>query len=385
MSSSKLSKLSRQHEKTWCDLQRRLITLPFSFENVFPNEVFQFIQNQATAMSSSVGYIVPCLLTTTAFVTSLNGSSLCSRSGQKMPLNLFSVVVGPPTTGKSQAMKECSVDPLLTVRDNHDLGNFLIERCTTAALVKCISSQRRAIIVSPEVFDVLNKMLKNDEENGSGEVQMLCELFSGERTFFRFATEEPREIGENLPFAIVGCTQMPFAARLICRMNQGHGLLDRFLFWFPMCLRPSPQESEHAKTVLTDVPLKSFTDVFLEIFERHLSKKEFTFNANAQKLIDSLHSEFIHDLNEAIVKGQPPPKSKRVDLVQRLACSLHVLTHVVSELLQGRKPRGTPKQISVDAVEKSILLLDYVDSQKEIMIEVSERKYFHVFYWCLYL
>jgi hypothetical protein len=106
-------------------------------------------------------------------------------------------------------------------------------------------------------------MLKNEEENRSGEVQMLCELFSGERTSFRFAMEETCEILENLPFAIVGCTQVPFAVRLICRMKQGHGLLDYFLFWFPVCLRPSPDESTAVKSFLEEIPVKSFTDVFL--------------------------------------------------------------------------------------------------------------------------
>ena len=192
----------------------------------------------------------------------LNGTTVSSSTDHRTTLNLYSVVVGPPTTGKSQAIKECAMDPL---SDNNDLGEFVLEICTTSALVKCISDQKRGVVVSPEVYDVLNRMLKNEEENGSGEVQMLCELFSGERMSYKYATEKTRNIGENVPFAIIGCTQVPFAARLICRMDQGHGLLDRFLFWFPMCLRPSPHETEAAKGVLNRIPVKSFTDVFLEM------------------------------------------------------------------------------------------------------------------------
>lgn len=48
------------------------------------------------------------------------------------------------------------------------------------ALVKVSSKEKKAMMLSPELFD--NKMLKNDEEHGSSEVQILCELFSGERT-----------------------------------------------------------------------------------------------------------------------------------------------------------------------------------------------------------
>ena len=59
------------------------------------------------------------------------------------------------------------------------------------------------MVVSPELNDVLNKLLRNDEENGSGDVQMLCELFSGERTSYRFATESTREIPGSIPFGIL--------------------------------------------------------------------------------------------------------------------------------------------------------------------------------------
>ena len=87
------------------------------------------------------------------------------------------MVIGPPTTGKSQAMKNCAVDHVITLRDNCEIGNFLIERCTSSGLVKTLAEQKKNIVVSHEVFDVLNKILKNDEENGCGEVQMPSELF----------------------------------------------------------------------------------------------------------------------------------------------------------------------------------------------------------------
>ena len=102
---------------------------------------------------------------------------------------------------------------------------------------------KKAFVASPEMYNFLNKLLKNDEENASGEVQLLCELFSGQRISYRYATECIREIPANLPFCMLGLTQVPLSVKLLCRLDQGHGLLDHFLFLFPNCLRPSPQES----------------------------------------------------------------------------------------------------------------------------------------------
>jgi hypothetical protein len=177
--------------------------------------------------------------------------------------------VGPPSTGKSQAIKHAALEPITTIIGNNDLENFLVEKCTSSALAKILSDNNKAIVVSPELFDFLNKLLKSDDENATGDSQLLCELFSGERVSYRYASEKIREIGSNIPFTIVGATQVPFASRLITRMDQGSGLLDRFLFVFPSCLRPTIQETEAALEWLKSQPLQSITDIFLEMYDKH--------------------------------------------------------------------------------------------------------------------
>ena len=246
---SKQAKLARQHENTWADLHRRVMSVPFDYEDLFPKHVHDFIPPKA----------------------------------------------GPPTTEKSPAMKECSVDPLILIRDNCDIGNFVVERCTSSALVKVLSEQNKAMVLSPELYDVLNKLLRNDEESGSGDVQMLCELFSGERTSYRFATNKTREIPANIPFGILGTTQMPFVARLISRLDQGHGLRDRFLFCVPSCLRPSPEETNTARreTEAEDKPVHSFSEIFCAIREEHLTKHTYTFTESASDMLTQLEGEFI--------------------------------------------------------------------------------------------
>ena len=152
----------------------------------------------------------------------------------------------------------------------------------------------------PTIYDVPNKLLRNDEENGSRDVQMLCELFSGERTSYRFATEKAREIQGNIPFGILGTTQMPFAARLISRLDQGHGLLDRFLFCVPSCLRPSPEETNAATREIEDMPIHSFSKIFWAMREEHLTKRVYTFTECASEMLMQLEGEFIECLNTAV-------------------------------------------------------------------------------------
>ena len=370
---SKLAKVAKQHDKTWAQLNRRLISLPFDYDSLFTLRVAEFVKNKAASIGSSPGYLVPCLLTTTAYVIAEN--FLIRFGPQEMPSNLFMVFVGPPGTGKSQVLKEGALQPIHDIQTERDLPNTIIEKCTSSALVKTVAEHKKAFVVSPEVFDVVNKLLKSDEDNATGDVQILCELFSGESSSYRYATERTREIPANVPFSILGCTQVPYAARLLCRMDQGHGLLDRFMFLFPLCLRPSTADTDAARTWLLreDLHLKQVSEIFIEMFDAHNSApvSHYTFTEEALQTLTSLKDDFIRDVNDAIQNGNVPPKSKKIDLLQRVATSLHVFNFITDALLQGRKPPAPPTQISLQTLQQAKRYVEYAETQKEIVMEVN--------------
>lgn len=66
---SKLAKVAKQHEVTWAQLNRRLISLPFNYDSLFTPSVAEFVKKKAALIGSCPGYIVPCLLATTAYLT----------------------------------------------------------------------------------------------------------------------------------------------------------------------------------------------------------------------------------------------------------------------------------------------------------------------------
>jgi len=106
-----------------------------------------------------------------------------------------------------------------------DSETCIINKWSLSGLAK---NDKDSSLLSAEVYDVLFKLLKWDNENTSGDVQLLCQLFSGEETSYQFATKSTREIATNTTFCIRGSIQLPFAAQLITQLDQGHGLLDRF-------------------------------------------------------------------------------------------------------------------------------------------------------------
>jgi hypothetical protein len=125
-----------------------------------------------------VGYLLPGIITTTAFLAG-NTHKTVKYGHHQVPLNLYIVYVGPTTTGKSQALKETAIKPITCIMENADLPNFLIEKCTSSALAKVLSQHGKTFVTLPEIYDFINKLLKSDDENATGDAQLLCEVFSG--------------------------------------------------------------------------------------------------------------------------------------------------------------------------------------------------------------
>ena len=135
---SKITRLRRQHENTWADLHRRLMSMPFDYGRLFLENVFEFIEQTALSMSSCVGYLVPCLLSTTAFVMGLN--SLISNESRCFP-DVTYICHGhrPSDNWEVPSDEELCSRSCYNLRDNCDIGNFLIERCTSSGLVKTLA------------------------------------------------------------------------------------------------------------------------------------------------------------------------------------------------------------------------------------------------------
>ena len=94
-----LSKLNKQNEQTWVNLQKRLNEVQFSYKKLFPQPVYDFINNKAVSVGSCEGYFVPSLLTTTAYLLACNQARVQTLTHDQ-PLNIYTVFVGYPGTGK---------------------------------------------------------------------------------------------------------------------------------------------------------------------------------------------------------------------------------------------------------------------------------------------
>ena len=367
MASNPLTKVARQHETTWT----RVSAMHYWYSSLFPQDILMFIQNTATSVGSSVAYFARTLLTTTAFILTKNNATVKTGPNHQQLPNIFALFVGYPGTGKSASVDHTATMPILSITKPDE--TLLIGRATSSALVKQITNNGNAYLVSLEIYDALNKLLKSDDETATGDIQLLCKLFSGERATYHYSTEKVHEIPQNTPFSILGSTQIQNAPKLIARMDQGHGLIDRFLISIPMVLRPTPWEQHEANAQITTEPIETFEDIFQAIQDHHEINLStiYTFDDEAQHLLQKTNEEFTQEVNMAILDGNMLPKSKKSEHLPRIALALHVLNYATRMLLEGQPIDECPTVIDSETVNRANTSVNHLQQQKDAVCEVS--------------
>ena len=153
--------------------------------------------------------------------------------------------------------------------------------------------------------------------------------FQGKVVTYKYATEKVRVIPANTPFSILGSMQIPLMAKLVTRMDQRHGLLDRFLFAIPMCLHPAEDETENES--------EKFWRAFNIMYNIN-HEMYYNFNEESKTLLREISDTFIKEINEAILNGDVPPKSKKTDLIMKVSLAIHLFESITKQLLNGQQP-----------------------------------------------
>ena len=151
------------------------------------------------------------------------------------------------------------------------------------------------------------------------------------------------------------------AAKLVAKMDHGHGLVDRMLIATPLAYRPTLSKMETAADQLSTEVVDNFEEYFANINDtvEHL---HFTFPEDAKLPLPETIDDFVAEVNTAIQQGQVPPKSKRPELIPRVATALHVFNYTLEELLAGAPTSSPPTVISKTTLESATDFVQHLES-----------------------
>ncbi|XP_066912003.1 uncharacterized protein [Clytia hemisphaerica] len=248
-------------DDVWADLYARLINSNEENEislNLINNRVSKFISLFANKHGFNASFFIAPILTTINFLLSRVGSKVTIRDGFEMNLNTYWLFVGQPTTGKSSAIKHGITEPI-----PDPVKSSLISTTTGSGLTKLLSKKQQAYIVNSEISDYFMRFAKNDE-NSNGEIENLCKLYSGESITTNYATEDQRSIKTDIPFCILGSTQLKNASMMLATIDRSDGFWDRFLFSVPPPFRPCPDDQLKANQTFN----QEFPYTMKDIYEK---------------------------------------------------------------------------------------------------------------------
>ena len=95
--------------------------MQFDYSELFSAEGYSFLEHKAKSIGSFIGYLLPSILTGTAFALGNHGAQLMVGS-HIQPINLFTIFIGHPGTGKSPAIEKI-INPLC---ENSDIRKEIL-------------------------------------------------------------------------------------------------------------------------------------------------------------------------------------------------------------------------------------------------------------------
>ena len=91
-----------------------------------------------------------------------------------------------------------------------------------------------------------------------------------------------------------------------------------------------------------------------------------------------METEFLKELNENLKQGIPTSKSKKADLVPKIAVAIHLLEWSFSCLILNIITNIT-ESITIETLQKAICYVQYLEEQKELFNTVYIN-FFIMFY-----
>ena len=125
----------------WASLRRRLAGKNLEKQNqmlgnLFSQEVYQFFTALAHINYTNTGYLVPAAMTTAGFIIANCGSVVQISTNHQQVTNTYVLLVGPPSTGKSAAIKHAVTEPI-TIADKISIFKDVYIICNIFQGLRC--------------------------------------------------------------------------------------------------------------------------------------------------------------------------------------------------------------------------------------------------------
>lgn len=159
-------------EKVWMDV----VNVPFPWEEAVPPNIREWIETFAKAYNTAPEYVFMGTLATCA---ALMGPSTCVqvRETYHEPTNIYAICVGLPGSGKSQAFRMSTGDPLKKLPQQ--LSTMLVDDYTKKGLFRHLQCHKGRALLAHEEMGAFFDLVQKRQLEGCAERQLYCRLYDG--------------------------------------------------------------------------------------------------------------------------------------------------------------------------------------------------------------
>ena len=128
----------------------------------------------------------------------------------------------------------------------------------------------------------------------------------------------------------------------------------------PLALRPTPEQLDEACEGLNKMAFDNLQPLFDTIIAAHINIVRVY---QLDEHCETLQRDFGTEVNEEIMNGNMPPKSKKTDIIPWVAVCLSVLSHFILQKLHPDTPNSeVPEHITAQFYEAAVKVVEHVES-----------------------
>lgn len=362
------------------EIVQELHSLELPWDEVLPRNVTEWLEIYSSSHNVVKEIMFPGIL------TALSGL-MAPKTKLKMspielePVNLFTIVLAPPGSGKSAALQAGVNGPILALEEHCD-APVLIEDFSKHGVFLHLKATEGVGVFARDEVHVFVQNLIGSSKNKEVDQDLLIKFFDNAPWTVNKGSTAKRDRIPHTALSFFGLSQPDSFLEAYRKMaKKGNGLVDRILCCCPLPRRLTRSQLNDQVDKLQRCPIQSLNTVYEYVYHHHqdtiqpviytLSEDALTFFSQQEKqLVDAQNEIFSGKGDQAVARNI----SKAAKLMLRLAVALHVFIDRMTQAISQNGAREIPTVIEVATMRRAVALANWFLDSRYILEKVSDKK-----------
>ena len=359
------------------EIVQELHSLELPWDDVLPREITEWLDIFSSAHNVVKEIMLPGILTALSGLmapkTKLEMSAI-----ELEPVNLFTIVLAPPGSGKSAALQAGVNGPILALEEHCDTP-VLIEDFSKHGVFLHLKETEGVGVFARDEVHVFVESLLSSSKNKELDQDLLIKFFDNAPWTVNKGNTAKRDRTPHTALSFFGLSQPDSFLETYRKMaKKGNGLVDRILCCCPLPRRLTRSQLTEQVDRLQQCSIKNLNSMYEYVYHHHqdtvqpvvytLSKDALDFfSKQEQQLVDAQNEIFSGKGDIGVARNI----SKAAKLMLRLGVALHVFIDRMTQALCQNGARDIPTVIEFESMQRAVALANWFLDSRYVLEKVS--------------